>query len=209
MVYYNIVSFINDNLIDTLYGVHVAAKKLFLIQGNSPQSFNWDEYGLRINVPKGTVPSTETCEIAVTALIGGQFTFPKGSELVSVVYAVSIASEIQQPLTLEIQHCVSLKTSEQSAYMRFAKTSSKQLPLPYQFHLLEGGVFSPDTRYGTISLTKFSFICEVLVNPNICITTTTDNSNDTSSDDEAGNVSNELEPADSSVNTTSECDIVG
>ena len=62
---------------------------------------------------------------AVTALIGGQFTFPKGSELVSAIYAVSIASEIQQPLTLEIQHCVSLKTSEESAYMRFAKASSE------------------------------------------------------------------------------------
>ena len=137
-------------------------------------------------------------------MIGGQFAFPKGSELVSAVYAVSIASEIQQPLTLEIQHCVSLKTSEQSSYMRFAKASSKQLPLPYQFHLLEGGVFSPDTHYGAISLTKFCFICVLLVNPKYYITTTTDNfSSDTSPD--------ELEPdnQDTSVNTTSECDIVG
>ena len=88
--------------------------------------------------------------------------------------------------------------------MRFAKASSKQLPLPYQFHLLEGGVFSPDTRYGAISLTNFCFICVLLVNPKYYTTTTTDNnSSDTSSD--------ELEPASqhSSVNTTSECDIVG
>ena len=212
MVYYNIVSFINDNLTDTLCGVHVVGKKLFLIQGDSPQSSNWDEYGLRINVPHGTLSSTETCEIAITALIGGQFTFPKGSELVSAIYAVSIASEIQQPLTLEIQHCVSLKTNEQSAYMRFAKASSKQLPLPYQFHLLEGGVFSPDTRYGAVSLTKFCFICVLLVYPKYYITTTTDNnSTDTSSSDEANSLSNELEPAnqDSSVNTTSDYDIVG
>ena len=148
---------------DTLHGVQVGGKKLFLIQGDSPQSFNWHGYGLRINVPKGTISSTETCEIAVTALIGGQFTFPKGSELVSAIYAVSIASEIQQPLTLEIQHCVSLKTSEQSAYMRFAKASFEQCSLPYQFHLLEGGDFYPGDRYGAISLRKFSFICEVFI----------------------------------------------
>ena len=98
-------------------------------------------------------------------LIGGQFTFPTGSELVSVVYAVSIASEIQQPLTLAIQHCVSLKTHEQSAYMRFAKASSKQQSLPYQFHLLEGGEFYPGEKYGVISLMKFCFVCVLLVNP--------------------------------------------
>ena len=97
-------------------------------------------------------------------MIGGQFTFPKGSDLVSAVYAVSIASEIQQPLTLEIQHCVSLKTSEQSSYMRFAKASFERCSLPYQFHLLEGGEFHPDDRYGKISLTEFSFICEVFIN---------------------------------------------
>ena len=97
-------------------------------------------------------------------MIGGQFTFPKGSELVSAIYAVSIASEIQQPLTLEIQHCVSLKTSEQSAYMRFAKASFEQCSPPYQFHLLEGGDFYPGDRYGAISLRKFSFICEVFIN---------------------------------------------
>ena len=97
-------------------------------------------------------------------MIGGQFTFPKGSELVSAIYAVSIASEIQQPLTLQIQHCVSLKTNEQSAYMRFAKASFEQCSLPYQFHLLEGGEFYPGERYGAISLTNFSFICEVFIN---------------------------------------------
>ena len=97
-------------------------------------------------------------------MIGGQFTFPKGSELVSVVYAVSIASEIQQPLTLEIQHCVSLNTSEQSSYMKFAKASFERCSLPYQFHLLEEGEFHPDDRYGKISLTEFSFICEVFIN---------------------------------------------
>ena len=97
-------------------------------------------------------------------MIGGQFTLPKGSDLVSAVYAVSIASEIQQPLTLEIQHCVSLKTSEQSSCMRFAKASFERCSLPYQFHLLEGGEFHPDDRYGKISLTEFSFICEVFIN---------------------------------------------
>ena len=43
--YYNrSSSFVFDNLTDTLRGVHVGNKNLFLIQGDCPQSFNWEEY---------------------------------------------------------------------------------------------------------------------------------------------------------------------
>ena len=65
--------------------VHVLKK--FLIQGNPPQFLNWEEYGLRITILQGTMSPTETNEIAVTALVGGQFQLPEGTELVSAIYA--------------------------------------------------------------------------------------------------------------------------
>ena len=156
MVYYNIVSFINDNFIDTLCGVHVSSKKLFLIQGDSPQSFNWDEYGLRISVPHDTLSSTETSELAVTALIGGQFVLPKDTELISVVYGIAVSKPLLKPVKLEIQHCAHLVTEDHTSYLSFATASINQPVLPYQFQLEEGGEFRPGDQYGSISLSQFS-----------------------------------------------------
>ena len=53
-----------------------------MIQGDDPQLFNWEEYGLRIGVLKGTLTSTKTAEVAVVALVGGQFVLPENTELV-------------------------------------------------------------------------------------------------------------------------------
>ena len=156
MVYYNIVSFINDNLTDLLCGVHVAGKKLFLIQGDSSQSFNWDEYGLRISVPHGTLSSTETSELAVTALIGGQFVLPEDTELISIVYGISVSKPLLKPVKLEIQHCAHLVTEDHTSYLSFATASINQPVLPYQFHLEEGGEFRPGDQYGSIRLSQFS-----------------------------------------------------
>ena len=55
------------------------------------QLLKWKEYGLRIGVLKGTLTSTETAEVAVVALVGGQF---ENTELVSAVYAIFVS----QPL---------------------------------------------------------------------------------------------------------------
>ena len=148
--------FINDNLIDTLCGVHVADKKLFLIQGNSPQSFNWDEYGLRISVPQDTLFSTETSELAMTALVGGQFELPVDTELISVVYSISVSKPLLKPVKLEIQHCAHLITEDHTSYLSFATASIDQPVLPYQFKLEEGGDFRPGDQYGSISLSQFS-----------------------------------------------------
>ena len=148
--------FISDNLIDTLCGVHVADKKLFLIQGDSPQSFNWDEYGLRISVPQDTLSSTETSELAVTALVGGQFELPVDTELISVVYGISVSKPLLKPVKLEIQHCAHLVTEDHTSYLSFATAFFDQPVLPYQFKLEEGGDFRPGDQYGSISLSQFS-----------------------------------------------------
>ena len=146
-------------LSDHLYGVHIAEKKLFYIQGNEDQSFYWEEYGLRLHSSQNTIFSSDTCEVAITVLIGGHFKFPKGTKLVSAVYDISVAKPLLKPLTLEIQHCVNLQTQAQANCLHFATASFDSSNLPYQFTLLDGGQFYPSSRYGSIT----SHFCPVCI----------------------------------------------
>ena len=57
-------------------GVHIAGKTLFLIRGERTQSLNWEEYGIRINVPQGIIPPGETCEVSIAVIVGGILIFP-------------------------------------------------------------------------------------------------------------------------------------
>ena len=90
-----------------------AGDTIFLLQGSSqPQYFNWEKYGLSLSAPEGILPPSETCEVAITALGGGEFEFPKDGELVSTVYSISISKPLLKPLTINIQHCVRDKLIE-------------------------------------------------------------------------------------------------
>ena len=142
---------------DTLRGVHVGDKKMFTIQGDYPQSFSWDEYGVRIDVPKGTLSSTDTSDIAIVALVGGHFQLPEDSELISIVYAISVSKPLQREVKLEIQHCACLVTEDHTSYLSFVTAPFDQPVLPYQFQQEDGGQFFLGNQYGSISLSQFSF----------------------------------------------------
>ena len=137
-------------------GVHIADKTLFFIQGECTQLLNWEEYGLRINVPHGTIPPGETCEVSIAAIIGGKFELPSGTSLVSVVYSISVSKALLQPVQLSIQHCVSLEKQEHTSYLSFVTADLYQPVLPYQFKLEQGGQFNPRDQYGSIMLSDFS-----------------------------------------------------
>ena len=89
-------------LLDTLKGVCIACEKMFTIQGDPSQFLNWEQYGLRITVFQDTLSSTDTSEVAVTALVGGQFQLPDGTELISAVYTLSVSKPLLKPVKLEI-----------------------------------------------------------------------------------------------------------
>ena len=134
----------------------IVGEKLFLIQGDSHQFLNWEQYGLRIIIPECALFPADTSEIALRALVGGQFQLPKDTELVSGVYAFSLSKSLIKPVKLEIQHCAHLVTRDHTTYLSFATASIKQsTTLPYKFQLQEGGQFNPGDQYGRISLTHF------------------------------------------------------
>ena len=146
-----------DNL-ECLSDVNIASKKLFLIQGDRPQLLNWERYGLRIGVSGGSLPSTETAEVAVVALVGGQFVFPKKTVLVSAVYAVSVSRPLLKALRLEMQHCVDLSRGVKTKYLKFAIAPVSTPSLPYQFSIVDGGDFSEGKWYGSIKREKFCLV---------------------------------------------------
>ena len=137
---------------------------------------DWEEYGLRISVPEGSLSSSETTEIAVIALVGGHFKyvlififlslppflfrFPNNTRLVSAVYAIS-ASHLLQSLKLEVQHCIDLSDPTLCKYLKFAVAPVHTSSLPYQFNKVKGGEFPANSRYGSIERSKFCLLCIV------------------------------------------------
>ena len=118
----------------------VAGKELFLVQNNSHKVYtllNWEEYGLRITIPHEAVPLYDTVEVAITALVGGEFILPEDTELVSAVYAISVSKPLLKPVQLEIQHCVSIEKPAHSNYLSFATAPSDQ-PSCDQFKPVKG-----------------------------------------------------------------------
>ena len=144
---------------DCLSDVQVAERKLFLIQGDKPQLMNWEKYGLRIGVQEASLSSTDTVELAVVALVGGQFQFPPNTVLLSAVYAVSLSKPLLKRLILEIQHCVDLTGRPAlSRHLKFAIAPMSTPSLPYQFSIVEGGEFKPDSWYGSIQRKEFCLV---------------------------------------------------
>ena len=108
-------------------------------------------YGLRIIVSESSFCPTDTCEVAVRVLVGGQFQLSQSTELISAIYVISISKPLLQPVILEIQHCTKLLTQDHTSYLSFA-TASVDTRLLYQFSLVEGGEFHTGDQYGTIHL---------------------------------------------------------
>uniref|UniRef100_A0A1X7T7R9 Uncharacterized protein n=1 Tax=Amphimedon queenslandica TaxID=400682 RepID=A0A1X7T7R9_AMPQE len=131
--------------------VIIAGQKLFILQGDRSHSLQWEKYGFRLECPQGAV--SKDTEVAVTALASGNFKVPKGTVLVSAVYAISVSKALLKPLVIELQHCVDLRNTRQTGCLKFVRAPLKS---PYQFSIVEGGSFRVGKRYGSIKREQFS-----------------------------------------------------
>ena len=141
--------------------VYIAGEKQFHVHRDTPQLLNWEKYGLKINVQKETIP--ENAKLTALALVGGQFVFPKNTQLVSAVYGISVSKPLLKPLKLEMQHCVYIQSSAHTKYLKFAVASvdidhGHSNP-SYEFEPVDGGKFTPKNWYGSIEHKKFFLIC--------------------------------------------------
>ena len=140
----------------SIYGTEVIGEKQFIVltQGGS---FEWRGYGLRLHIPKGSLPpGMEECRINVRASLSGQFQLPEDSALLSPVFWISAPCKFTQPVTLEIQHCALREDETVLSDLSFVSANCSQRDLPYRFRQVEGGVFTTHSSYGSIQLSHFS-----------------------------------------------------
>jgi len=147
--------------IDLLHGAHVVDEIVFNVQGDKEQSFNWNECGFRLYVPEGALLPTETCPVAVKALIAGRFILPKYTELVSAFYAISASRKFHKEVKTELQHCLLLESKKQTESLHFIKAHQTHPGMPYQFKLQPGGEFMVNTRYAALWQSEFSIVAIV------------------------------------------------
>ena len=119
----------------------------------------WEGHGLRLHIPDGALPPSHTgCQVDVRAGLAGQFQFSEGSHPVSGMYWLSCKERFLLPATLELQHCTTVRDATQCSRLRFAIAKCSQPELPYNFKSLDRGVFTPNSSYGSISLSQFSIV---------------------------------------------------
>ena len=134
-----------------------AGHGLFLLKADEcPSSFNWDKYGFRLHCPEGAV--SKDTKVAVTPLLSDQFEVPKGTVLVSAVYKIEVSKPLTKRVVIELQHCVDLRNTGQTGRLKFVRAPLKS---PYQFGIIDGGVFHIGNRYGSIERDDFSYYAVV------------------------------------------------
>ena len=134
--------------------ITVAGHGLFLLKADDcPSSFNWEKYGFRLHCPEGAV--SKDTEVAVTPLLSDRFEVPKGTVLVSAVYKIEVSKPLTKRVVIELQHCVDLRNTGQTGCLKFVRAPLKS---PYQFNIIDGGVFRIRNRYGSIERDDFCAI---------------------------------------------------
>ena len=136
-------------------GTDPAGETQLIIETNKKSYFEWKGYGLKLHVPENALPhGVDQCNVAIRALLFGQFRLPPNCILASSVYQIKAPVNFDRPVTLEIQHCSSF---DSTAHLSFVVAYATSEP-PYHFQKLEGGDFPSSYSYGSISLDHFCFI---------------------------------------------------
>ena len=145
--------------LEYLRGFETFAETSFNISDSHSHSFEWQRYGLKVHIPEGAVTAEHTeCRVDIKVGLIGQFRIPDDLQLVSCIYWLRGPQRpFLKPVTLEIEHCASLQDSSQSASLQFVVAKCSQPELPYQFRVLEKGTFVPQSSYGSIQVSQFSF----------------------------------------------------
>ena len=138
---------------NSFLGIEVVGEEKLVIT-NDAMCFLWEDHGLKLHVPTNALPEgIAEYPVSIKASLTGQFKLPEGHELVSAVYWVATPGKFTKPVTIEVQHCGKFESGSE---LHFVCTSCAQKSLPHKFKVIDGGLFIPGNRYGTLSTTHFS-----------------------------------------------------
>ena len=139
---------------ENLRGMEVFAETRFIVKGRHSQTFKWEGYGLKLSIPEGAILSESVIYIKVG--LAGQFELPPGAQLVSPIYWLYCDNDFQHPITLELQHCSSIKNQSKNSSLCFIVAECSQQELPYKFKFLDEGTFSQHSPHGSVEVEHFS-----------------------------------------------------
>ena len=101
---------------------------------------------------------TETCPVAVKALISGRFEFPEGFQLISALYAISPGRKFTKDVKITLQHCFLIQRAEQLKRLCIVKAYPTKPDNPYVFEIVKGGVFKFGSQYCEVWLSDFQML---------------------------------------------------
>ena len=137
--------------------MQVVTERRFIVTGdNSRFTLDWIQFGLRIEVPEGSLPAGHRTELHVKALIGGDFILPPDCYLVSGIYQISSYEQFTKNVTLCLPHAAIIKSEEEASHFKFYTADSSSGP-PYEFKEMAGGTFTPFSKSATIDVHHFSY----------------------------------------------------
>ena len=143
------------HFLGSIDGVQVIGEVGFTVPAEGG-SFHWRGYGLRLHIPKDSLPAK--CRIDIKVSLSGQFQLPEGSDLLSPVFWISAPCKFAKPVTLEIQHCALTEDESSLSGLSFVSAKCSQRDLPYKFIQMDGAVLTTHSPYGSIRLSHFSGI---------------------------------------------------
>ena len=141
--------------------MEIVEEEQLTFSGNEECTFDCRKgQGFVLHVPKGDVSSSD-CTVEVKSHVVSQstpeFVFPEGSKLVSGVYHITASRELSKPVTLEIQHCSTIKGDSQHTQLEVAIADSTTGP-PYHFKPYKGEYVRVFDSYVKVKLARFSFL---------------------------------------------------
>ena len=129
------------------------AARRFIIKNGKSHQFELQGYGLRVLVPDDVLPpDVQQSTVDVRVSLSGKCSIGDDYESTSAMYWLSCHEKFLQPVTLEVQH--SAVMDDPSSPLCFVVARSNELP--HKFKRVEGGVFSPSSRYGSFRTKELS-----------------------------------------------------
>ena len=125
---------------------------------NKEQHIVWEGYGLRLHIPRNSVPKGRThFQLKIAAALSRNLKLPENGVLVSAVYSFSHDlgdRMLHHSVTIEMQHCATACALNNLCIVNTDENS--------EFKVLPGGMFDSDDGYGAFELRHFCSFSTVL-----------------------------------------------
>ena len=129
-----------------------------IIRSPTTQTIALRKFGIQLHFPPN-ITLEPVLKITIGVSLSGHVTIPNNASLVSAMYYIRVLSKLFQPITVELEHCITILDSSSISGMKFGKAESEKLfTPPYHFEMLPEGNFTVGQSWGTIKMLNFCLL---------------------------------------------------